>query len=68
MCGILGVVAKNSVNQVLYDGLLVLIAGMTPLPHQKTWRHALSSPPLVTLAKHIRPWLPDALSERIHFE
>ena len=24
MCGILGVVAKNSVNQVLYDGLLVL--------------------------------------------
>jgi amidophosphoribosyltransferase len=24
MCGILGVVAKNAVNQVLYDGLLVL--------------------------------------------
>ena len=48
--------------------VLVLIAGMTPLPHQKAWRQALSSPPLVTLAKHIRPWLPDALSERIHFE
>ncbi|MEN3355091.1 MAG: amidophosphoribosyltransferase, partial [Betaproteobacteria bacterium] len=24
MCGILGVVASNPVNQVLYDGLLVL--------------------------------------------
>ena len=48
--------------------VLVLMAGMTPLPHQKAWRHALSSPPLVTLAKHIRPWLPEALSERIHFE
>ena len=24
MCGILGVVAKNPVNQLLYDGLLVL--------------------------------------------
>ena len=24
MCGILGAVAKNAVNQLLYDGLLVL--------------------------------------------
>ncbi|HTS52954.1 MAG TPA: CvpA family protein [Burkholderiales bacterium] len=48
--------------------VLVLVAGMTPLPRQPAWRHALSSPPLVMLAKHVRPWLPEALSERIHFE
>jgi membrane protein required for colicin V production len=48
--------------------VLVLVAGMTPLPRQPAWRHALSSPPLVTLAKHVKPWLPEALSERIHFE
>jgi membrane protein required for colicin V production len=47
---------------------LVLAAGLTPLPRQPAWRNALFSAPLVTLAKHVRPWLPEALAERIHFE
>jgi membrane protein required for colicin V production len=47
---------------------LVLAAGMTPLPHEATWRNAVFSPPLEALAKNVRVFLPAALAERIHFD
>jgi len=47
---------------------LVLVAGMTPLPHEPTWRNAVFSPPLEALAKNVRVFLPAALAQRIHFE
>ncbi len=48
--------------------VLVLAAGLTPLPRDPAWRHALFTPPLVMLAKKARPYLPEALAERIRFE
>jgi membrane protein required for colicin V production len=48
--------------------VLVLMAGMTPLPREAAWRNALFSPTLVALAKSARAFLPAALAERIHFE
>jgi membrane protein required for colicin V production len=47
---------------------LVLLAGLTPLPREPAWRHALFSPALVGLAKNARAFLPAALAERIRFE
>lgn len=47
---------------------LVLLAGLTPLPHDSAWRNALVVPSLVALAKKVRAYLPAALAERIRFE
>ncbi len=46
----------------------VLLAGMTALPQQPDWRHALLSPPLESLAGIVKVWLPDGLSKHIHYE
>ena len=48
--------------------LLVLVAGLTPLPHDPAWRNALVVPPLVAFAKKVRAYLPAVLAERIRFE
>jgi membrane protein required for colicin V production len=47
---------------------LVLAAGLTLLPREPAWRHALFSAPLVMLAKKVQGYLPAALAERIRFE
>ena len=48
--------------------LIVLSAGMTTLPQEPFWQKALLSKPLETAVKMIMPWLPQDLSERIHYE
>jgi membrane protein required for colicin V production len=48
--------------------VLVLAAGLTPLPREPAWRNALSSPPLEALAKTVRAFLPQAVAARIQFE
>lgn len=47
---------------------LVLLAGLTSLPHQGFWRNAMFSAPLETLAADVKPWLPEGLSKRINYE
>jgi membrane protein required for colicin V production len=47
--------------------ILVLVGGMTALPQQTDWRHALTSPWFESLAQSVMPWLPDAMAKRIHF-
>ncbi len=47
---------------------LVLLAGMTGLPHQGFWRNAMFSAPLEALAVSVEPWLPEELSKRISYE
>src|ERR1700674_2933805 len=42
---------------------LILVAGLTPLPREPAWRHAVFSPALVGLAKSARAFLPAALAE-----
>lgn len=46
----------------------VLLAGLTSLPRQPFWRQAALSGPLVTIAKGIKPWLPQELSKRIRYD
>jgi membrane protein required for colicin V production len=48
--------------------VLTLIAGMTPLPRERTWRNALFSPPLESLAILVRTYLPAALASRIRYD
>jgi len=45
----------------------VLAAGMTALPREPFWRHAVSSPWFETLAIAVKPWLPEEMSRRINF-
>lgn len=48
--------------------VLVLIAGLTALPHQSFWQQALLSDPLELVAMQVVPWLPNDLASRISFE
>jgi membrane protein required for colicin V production len=48
--------------------VLVLIAGLTPLPREPAWRNALFSPPLEALALVARNYLPQRVAEHIHFD
>jgi membrane protein required for colicin V production len=45
----------------------VLLAGLTGLPRQPEWRHAMMSAPLVTLANLVKLWLPDDLAKHINY-
>ena len=53
---------------VLIVMVLVLMAGLTSLPRQPTWRDAMFSAPLETFALFIRAWLPNDLSQRIRYD
>lgn len=56
------------VRAVVILVVLVLAAGLTPLPREPAWRNAVSRPPLEALAKAVRAFLPASLAGRIHFE
>ncbi|TMG82550.1 MAG: CvpA family protein [Betaproteobacteria bacterium] len=45
----------------------VLLVGLTTLPRQDWWQNSLFAPSLVNLALTVRPWLPQAWSERLNF-
>jgi len=47
--------------------VLVMLAGLTPLPQQTWWRQALFAPPLETAVVAAKPWLPAELAKRIHY-
>lgn len=47
--------------------IAVLVAGLTALPRQAAWRHAMFSEPLVTLANWVKVWLPEDLAKHINY-
>lgn len=47
--------------------VLVLLAGLTPLPQQQWWRQAMFAPPLETGVLAVKPWLPPELAKRIQY-
>ena len=47
---------------------LVLLAGLTSLPAKDWWQNALLSPPLTVAALSLRPWLPKAWAEQLHYD
>jgi membrane protein required for colicin V production len=52
---------------VLILFVLVLLAGLTPLPQQQWWRQAMFAPPLETAVLAVKPWLPPELAKRIQY-
>ena len=47
--------------------IAVLLAGLTALPRQPAWRHAMFSEPLVILANWVKVWLPDDMAKHINY-
>ncbi|MDD5240150.1 MAG: CvpA family protein [Sulfuricella sp.] len=47
---------------------MVLLAGLTDLPHQGFWRNSMFSAPLEALAADVKPWLPEGLSKRVSYD
>lgn len=56
------------VRGVLILLVLVLLAGLTPLPKEPAWRNAVFSQPLEALAMAVKIWLPGDLSRRITYK
>lgn len=52
---------------VLVVLVVVLVAGMTPLPKAEWWREAMLSPPLETTVIAAKPWLPADAAKRIRY-
>ena len=48
--------------------VIVLVAGLTALPHQSFWRNAMFSAPLEAVAQMVKPWLPEDFSKHINYE
>ena len=55
------------VRGVLILVVLVLLAGLTPLPREPAWRNAMFSAPLVELAIYVRSYLPRSIADEIRF-
>ena len=45
----------------------VILCGMTSLPQQPFWKHALLSPLAESGARTVRPFLPAAMAQHVHF-
>ncbi len=45
----------------------VILAGMTAIPQQDFWKHALLSPMAEAGARTVKPFLPAALTQHVHF-
>jgi membrane protein required for colicin V production len=48
-------------------GLVRVLAGLTALPRQTAWRHAMFSEPLVILGNSVKVWLPDDMAKHINY-
>ncbi len=59
--------AFGSLRGVTIVLILVLLAGLTTLPHSPLWRQSLFTPYLVRLAIMVQPWLPDDFVKHLQF-
>ncbi|MDH5210214.1 MAG: CvpA family protein [Betaproteobacteria bacterium] len=44
-----------------------IVAGLTALPRQPLWRDSVCGPPMGRAALALRPWLPEALAQRLRY-
>lgn len=52
---------------LLVVAVLVLVAGLTPLPQAIWWREAMLAPPFETVVLAAKPWMPQELARRIGY-
>jgi membrane protein required for colicin V production len=55
------------VRGLLVVAVLVLVAGLTPLPTATWWREAMLAPPFETVVLAAKPWMPQELARRIGY-
>lgn len=48
--------------------VLVMLAGMTPLPKDERWTNAMFSAPLEALVKTVLVWFPKSITEHVNYE
>ena len=53
---------------IVITGVLVLLAGLTPLPRDPWWSQSVLLPRFVELAQEIRTFLPEDVQQQIGFE
>lgn len=46
---------------------LAIVCGMTPVPQQPFWKHALFSPLVETMVETVKPFLPAEIAGRVKF-
>lgn len=61
-------VAIGALRGGLIVVLVVLVAGLTPLPGEAFWRNAMLSAPLEAAARTLLPYMPEAFRTRVRFE
>jgi membrane protein required for colicin V production len=44
-----------------------IVAGLTAFPRQSAWRDSVCGPPMGRAALALRPWLPQALGQRLRY-
>lgn len=53
---------------VLIVSIIVLLAGLTTLPHETFWRNAMFSAPFEALVVSALPWLPEGIAKHINYD
>jgi membrane protein required for colicin V production len=66
MDGLLGM-SFGVLRGVIVVLVLVLLSGMTRLPQEPFWRNAMLSKPLLNMAQAFHGWLPESVSQRLHY-
>ena len=53
---------------VLIVGVLVLLGGLTSLPHDVRWRNAMFSATLEAMVMSVLPWLPQDITKHVKYD
>ncbi len=53
---------------VLVVSIIVLLGGLTTLPHEAFWRDAMFSAPFEALVTSALPWLPEGIAKHIDYD
>jgi membrane protein required for colicin V production len=53
---------------VVAVSIIVLLCGLTSLPHEEGWRNAMFSAPLEALVVSALPWLPQDIAKHINYD
>ena len=56
------------IRGIVIAALLVLMAGLTPLPRDPWWRQSVFLPHFVELAHQLRAYLPPDVQRQINFD
>lgn len=53
---------------ILIAAVLVLLGGLTSLPHDARWRNAMFSAPLEAIVSSMLPWMPHGIAKYVKYD